>query len=473
MYKKIIVMIVAVAFLGTTLPVQVMLAEEISTETEIVSEVTTDVETSNGSGSSEEEAIVRPAFRPEARLAFIPLVVTTGKITVNLQVVNNNGGTKVVADFPLTVATGTVSTAVAAGIQTDFQYDTYTVAIGNTTGYTVTAFGGDCTSAGVVTVSANDPQRTCNIVVDDNIVVVPPTKPVVTASCFTRVSPVVAGDVNGDGNINSVDNTLLTATYNQASTSPTFNAHADFNNDGMVDFNDMVPLAQNFNTINIHYTALAEKGDINHDGAVDKADNDLLTATYNQASTSPSFNADADFNHDGMVDFIDMVVLAQNFNTSISECQPAPSNPNPQNPKTETDTFNYFSNGGGVGTTTLTTTATTTGQILGTSTEACAPFIKSFIKSGVENNTADVANLQKFLNTELSLNLNVNGQYDAPTLNAVNSFQLKYKSEVLAPWVPYGLPNDSTPTGYVYKTTSWKINSLSCPNSVVAFPQLP
>jgi peptidoglycan hydrolase-like protein with peptidoglycan-binding domain len=73
-----------------------------------------------------------------------------------------------------------------------------------------------------------------------------------------------------------------------------------------------------------------------------------------------------------------------------------------------------------------------------------------------------VNTLKNFLNGNLDVELNADGIFDAATTLAVNAFQLKYWEDVLAPWVPFGLPTDHTPTGYVYKTTSWKINQLNC-----------
>jgi hypothetical protein len=55
----------------------------------------------------------------------------------------------------------------------------------------------------------------------------------------------------------------------------------------------------------------------------------------------------------------------------------------------------------------------------------------------------------------------------------VDQFQVKYHSEVLAPWVPYGLPNEFTPTDYVYKTTMRWINLIECPALNLPIPQLP
>jgi hypothetical protein len=81
-------------------------------------------------------------------------------------VVNNNGGTKTVADFPLFVNT----TQVTSGQANTFSPGTYTVSEQNQAGYTAGTWGGDCASNGTVTLSAGQ-NKTCTITNDD----VPPT----------------------------------------------------------------------------------------------------------------------------------------------------------------------------------------------------------------------------------------------------------------------------------------------------------
>ncbi len=117
---------------------------------------------------------------------------------------------------------------------------------------------------------------------------------------------------------------------------------------------------------------------------------------------------------------------------------------------------------------------TTGGSVLGTSTSSCTPLLSSYVGVGKKNNIDDIKKLQNFLNSNLGLTLEVNGNFGQSTLDAVNAFQLKYSDEVLKPWVAFGLPSDHTPTGYVYKTTSYKINKLVCGGSFSQpFPQLP
>jgi ELWxxDGT repeat protein len=55
-------------------------------------------------------------------------------------------------------------------------------------------------------------------------------------------------------------------------------------------------------------------GDANQDGAVDFSDLVVLAQNYN--TTSKTF-AQGDFNYDGSVDFNDLVLLAQRYNTSL------------------------------------------------------------------------------------------------------------------------------------------------------------
>lgn len=102
----------------------------------------------------------------------------------------------------------------------------------------------------------------------------------------------------------------------------------------------------------------------------------------------------------------------------------------------------------------------------------CGLFIKDFIKSGKNNNTSQVMLLQTFLNLELGLELSVTGFYGPETINAVRDFQLKYWEDILSPWLPFGL-RSQTPTGYVYKTTLRKINSIMCSELSIPEPQLP
>jgi hypothetical protein len=129
-------------------------------------------------------------------------------------------------------------------------------------------------------------------------------------------------------------------------------------------------------------------------------------------------------------------------------------------------------------TTTTTDTTTTTppgglshshtsaprGQVLGAS---CGLYMDKHIKFGSAKNDADqVSKLQAFLNKWMGTSLAITGVYDAPTLTALQAFQLKYADQVLTPW------NISSPTGLVYLSTLREINLLECPALSLPTPEL-
>lgn len=109
------------------------------------------------------------------------------------------------------------------------------------------------------------------------------------------------------------------------------------------------------------------------------------------------------------------------------------------------------------------------GAVLG----ASCPLITSWMREAQFNDSSQVNALQSFLNGEMNSNLSVSGTFDSLTTSSVNDFQVKYWQDVLLPWVPFGLATDHTPTGYVYKTTSTKINRIACPDMTFPNPVLP
>lgn len=125
------------------------------------------------------------------------------------------------------------------------------------------------------------------------------------------------------------------------------------------------------------------------------------------------------------------------------------------------------------GTPTDTGNQTPTGQVLGEST-CSAIYLNDFLAFGKKNNPEQVKLLQIFLNEELALSpaLVVDGVFGESTKSAVIAFQEKYASEILTPWAPFGLSNGKG-TGYVYKTTKWKINMIKCSDLKLVVPQLP
>ncbi len=84
-------------------------------------------------------------------------------LTVIKYVINDNGGTAKVGDFRLYVG----SERVWSEIPTEFAPGTYTVSEQNLPGYTASAWGGDCSQNGTVTLEEGD-DKVCTITNNDN-----------------------------------------------------------------------------------------------------------------------------------------------------------------------------------------------------------------------------------------------------------------------------------------------------------------
>jgi len=82
----------------------------------------------------------------------------------------------------------------------------------------------------------------------------------------------------------------------------------------------------------------------------------------------------------------------------------------------------------------------------------------------------EVMKLQLFLNIFKDMYGGVEnpltGNFGSITDANVKAFQETYRSEVLDPWFDRGIVPHDRPTGFVYKTTLWKINSIICPDYV-------
>lgn len=84
------------------------------------------------------------------------------KLTLIKHIVNNNGGTLEVKDFPLFVD----STSVISGEVNGFDAGSYTASETTQTGYSPSVWSGDCDSDGSITLSVGD-DKTCEITNDD------------------------------------------------------------------------------------------------------------------------------------------------------------------------------------------------------------------------------------------------------------------------------------------------------------------
>jgi len=120
------------------------------------------------------------------------------------------------------------------------------------------------------------------------------------------------------------------------------------------------------------------------------------------------------------------------------------------------------------------------GQVLGASTitddaggddnggstvaPACGRYLFDYMRAGTVTYAKEVIKLQTFLSGQ-GFFTPTTGIFDGATEANVRLFQGKHMSEILSPW------DINEPTGYVYKTTRWKINNIICPGSEV-FPDL-
>src|SRR5204863_204546 len=85
------------------------------------------------------------------------------KLTLVKTVINNNGGTKQVSNFPLFVNGSPVTSGVATTLSVNVLY---TATETSDAGYTASAWGGDCAANGTITLALGD-NKTCTITNDD------------------------------------------------------------------------------------------------------------------------------------------------------------------------------------------------------------------------------------------------------------------------------------------------------------------
>ena len=107
--------------------------------------------------------------------------------------------------------------------------------------------------------------------------------------------------------------------------------------------------------------------------------------------------------------------------------------------------------------------AAPTPLVLGAATTNFCPFLVDYMQMGANNDRIEVMKLQMFLNIFVAPNP-VTGVFGEITSTNVKTFQEKYRTEILDPWFNLGIVPHNRPTGFVYKTTLWKINSIVCPD---------
>ena len=90
-------------------------------------------------------------------------IVPPPTLTLVKTVINNNGGTKVVADFPLFIDGSPVTSGVANTVTANVVHTASETQQG---GYTASAWGGDCAANGTITLLPGD-NKTCTVANDD------------------------------------------------------------------------------------------------------------------------------------------------------------------------------------------------------------------------------------------------------------------------------------------------------------------
>jgi len=121
----------------------------------------------------------------------------------------------------------------------------------------------------------------------------------------------MAGDVDGDGDVDDTDLQLFCKTYGKSEGEADYNPNADFDNSGRVDYLDLYVLARNY--VPSPFTIPPLDGDLDGDCDVDDTDQSLFNATYGKSEGEAGYNPKADFDKSGKVDYLDLYVLARNY----------------------------------------------------------------------------------------------------------------------------------------------------------------
>jgi hypothetical protein len=149
------------------------------------------------------------------------------------------------------------------------------------------------------------------------------------------------------------------------------------------------------------------------------------------------------------------VVSGQNSGAGTTGTVTNPSNPGTTNPPAGGGTNNpggFVQSGGG----SSVSSGTSGGSLPLLTNIGDCNYLTVYLKLGAANPIVEVTKLQNFLKNNEGMNITVTGTFDQATFNAVSAFQAKYKVDVLSPW---GIGHT---TGFVYYTTTKKINELFC-----------
>ena len=294
-------------------------------------------------------------------------------------------------------------------------------------------------------------------------------------SNFVNVMSLAIGDTNGDAMIDQTDYNNI----NNGFTTQTVDwAHGEFDLNGVIDFDDFVLIDQAYNTCKAGTAnAVPTLSIVPTEESVtkDAAYNPLHGVTANDTEDG---DLTASVIVNGSVDIHTLGDYVLTYMVSDSDAQSVVGNRTVHVvAPTENGGGNQGNNGGGSQGFTGGGSGSvlgTLGQVLGASTgpSSCGTYLTQYIKFGAQNDIYNVALLQIFLNNEMKAGLPLDGFYGTTARDFVNAFQVKYAAEVLRPWVAFGLPSETTPTGFVYKTTARMVNQIAC-GITLPMPMIP
>jgi CSLREA domain-containing protein len=153
-------------------------------------------------------------------------------LTLVKTVTNDNGGTKVVSDFPLFIDGNAVTSGTATPVSANA---VHTASETTQTGYAASVWGGDCAADGTITLQPGD-TKTCTITNDDIAPVLTLVKTVINDSGGAKVVSDFPLFINGNSVTSGTPNTLTAnVLYTATETNQAFYAASAWGGDCAVD----------------------------------------------------------------------------------------------------------------------------------------------------------------------------------------------------------------------------------------------
>lgn len=404
-------------------------------------------------------------------------------LTVVKQVVNDNGGTAQVSDFTLYVGT----TTATSGQTMTLPAGTYTVSeSGGPSGYTA-SFSGDCDANGNVTLAVGATSTYACVITNDDV------EPKLTVTKIVQGGTAQISDfplfVGATQVTSSQQYGFSAGSYTVSEIAGNLPYFATFGGDCAS--NGSITLAPgDVRSCTIMNEYLAPPVASPGSGTYDDPQSVALSTT-GPSGTTVRYTTDGGAPSCASAEYASPILVTGDTPLRAVACYGSVQS----SPIWENYVIGPHSSGAGQtsgggevlgaststeeGGGTSTSTTTSTGpfspplvEVLGASTEAPAcvsegEYLRDYLWYGRPNDAGQVKKLQGFLNTQESAALPVTGFFGTLTRAAVSAFQVKYAADILTPW------GETEPTGNVYKTTKWKINSLWCPELELIAPSVP